>query len=261
MGIKTKISKKQLPKKYQKYNLIETTDGISDSVYLLDNLYVLKVFENQTKQQIQNEQNLLIILKKLQVPSVVDVFNINNKYTIIYTQIDGFSVKYPTKKDIEQIGLFLKKQHILTKNKKSSNVKLYEKRRVKELVLLTKNKKLLKYYLNINIELKNDGIIHGDIFTDNAKFKDEKLMGVYDYNEACEGDFLFDLAVITISWCFENKKLNNEKLNILLDAYDTKIDKIYFIEYIKYALVYYATTRFISGHNNEELIVKLDNLI
>ena len=59
MGIKTKISKKQLPKKYQKYNLIETVDGISDSVYLLDNIYVLKLFENQTKQQILNEQNLL----------------------------------------------------------------------------------------------------------------------------------------------------------------------------------------------------------
>lgn len=260
MGIKTKISKKQLPKKYQKYNLIETIDGISDSVYLLDNIYVLKLFENQTKQQILNEQNLLNKLKSLQVPKVVDIFTIDDKYTILYTQILGNSVKKPRNKDIKQIGIFLKKQHNLTKNEKSSNIKLFETKRLKELIILSKNEKLLKYFSKIKIELKNDGIIHGDIFTDNVKFKDNKLMGVYDYNEACEGDFLFDLAVVSLSWCFDGKNINDEKLNVLLDAYNIQIDKIKFIDYIKYALIYYATTRYINSYNSDELINKFESL-
>ena len=45
MGVKTVVQKKQLPKKYQKYNLIETKDGVSDTVYLLNDIYVLKVFD------------------------------------------------------------------------------------------------------------------------------------------------------------------------------------------------------------------------
>lgn len=260
MGIKTKISKKQLPKKYQKYNLIETVDGISDSVYLLDNIYVLKLFENQTKQQILNEQNLLNKLKNLKVPKVIDIFTIDNKQTIIYTQILGNSIKQPKIEEIKQIGIFLKQQHNLTRNEKSSNIKLFEHKRVEELIISSKNEKLLKYFLAINIELKNDGIIHGDIFTDNVKFKDNKLMGVYDYNEACEGDFIFDLAVVSLSWCFDNKKLNNEKLKILLDAYNIQIDKITFVEYIKYALIYYSTMRYINSYNNDKLVSKLESL-
>ncbi len=260
MGIKTRISKKQLPKRYQKYNLIETIDGITDSVYLLDNIYVLKVFENQKKQQILNEQNLLNKLENLIVPRVVDIFTIDGKYAIVYTQIIGNSIKNPDIEDIKQIGTFLKKQHCITKNEKSSNTKLYKYKRVKELIKLSKNNKLLEYFLDIKIELKNDGIIHGDMFTDNVKFKDNKIMGVYDYNEACEGDFLFDLAVVAISWCFDEEVLNNEKLDILLDTYCIDIEKIEFIEYMKYALIYYATTRYINSYNSDELINKLESI-
>ena len=98
------------------------------------------------------------------------------------------------------------------------------------------------------------------MFTDNVKFKDNKIMGVYDYNEACEGDFLFDLAVVAISWCFDEEVLNNEKLDILLDTYCIDIEKIEFIEYMKYALIYYATTRYINSYNSDELINKLESI-
>ena len=260
MGIKIKITKKQLPKKYQKYDLTETVDGISDSVYLLGNIYVLKIFENQTKQQISNEKELLIKLRTLQVPKVVDIFKIDNKYTVVYTQIIGNSIKIPSFLNIKQIAIFLKKQHKLTKNNNSSNIKLFKKNRLKKLIILSKNKELLSYFLDIEIELKNDGIIHGDIFTDNVKFKNNKLMGVYDYSEACEGDFLFDLAVISISWCFDDLEINDEKIKILIDTYDDKIDKDSLIEYIKYALIYYATTRYINSYNCEELLNKLKNI-
>ena len=260
MGIKTKISKIDLPKKYQKYNLLETVDGISHSVYLLDNIYVLKIFENQTKQQILNEQNLLKQLKDLQVPKVIDIFKIGNNYSVIYTQIVGNSIKKPRLSHIKQIGIFLNKQHMVTKYKNNSNVKLFEKERLEQLIALSKNEKLLFYFQNINIKLEINGIIHGDIFTDNVKFKNNKLMGIFDFSEACQGDFLFDLAVIAASWCFDNKKLNNIKLNILLNSYGIEIEKVVFLEYIKYALLYYATSRYINGHNSDELIIKLKYL-
>jgi homoserine kinase type II len=260
MGIKIIIKQQQLPKIYQKYNLVESIDGISDTVYLLGNTYVLKIFENQTKEQIQNEKKLLDKLKHPNTPKVIEILKIQNKFALIYTQIDGKSIKNPNLIHIKQIGLFLKELHNSTKKLKSSNIKLFTNKRLSKLVEITNNPILIDNFNNLNLELKNDGIIHGDLFTDNAKFKKDKLMGVYDFGEACEGDFLFDLAVIALSWCFDKKFLNNDKLNILLDSYGSNIAKPNFIEYVKYALLFYAVTRYISGHNYNELIVKFNNI-
>ncbi|MEA3497496.1 MAG: phosphotransferase [Campylobacterota bacterium] len=261
MGIKTTVTKKQLPKKYQKYNLIETKDGISDSVYLLDDIYVLKLFENQTEQQILSEEILLKDLKDLLVPKVVDILKIEDKYTIIYTQIDGISIKNTDLDHIKQIGYFLKELHNKTYNMNSININLFEKERLKELIINSKNKIFLDYFNSIKIELKNDGLIHGDIFPDNVKFRSNILSGVYDFSEACEGDFLFDLAVVAVSWCFDKEMLNNSKLDILLNSYGLDIDKVDFIEYMRYAILYYAVTRYINNHNYKELIEKLEYIL
>ena len=261
MGIKTAIKKKQLPKKYRQYNLKETKDGVSDTVYLLDDIYVLKIFESVTKKQIQNEQTILNILKDLAVPKVVEILYIQNKQAVIYTQIGGKSIKRPTLKHIEQIGLFLKLFHKTTKNLKSSNQKIFKKPYLKKLIIRSNNPILLKYFNSINIKLKNNGIIHGDLFLDNAKFKNNKLNGVYDLSEACEGDFLFDVAVTAVSWCFKNDKISKKKLKALLKSYDTDIKYTIFKEYIKYALLYYATTRYLNDLDYEELICRFENIV
>ena len=84
---------------------------------------------------------------------------------------------------------FLKRLHERTRGKSSKNRKLFTKKRLKKMVLKTENKNFLQMFNEINLELKNDGIIHGDLFFDNVKFLGDKLSGVYDFSEACEGDF------------------------------------------------------------------------
>jgi len=112
-----------------------------------------------------------------------------------------------------------------------------------------------------NIQLQNDGIIHGDLFLDNAKFEDDQLTGVYDFSEACNGDFLFDLAVVSLSWCFDKNKINKKKVNILINSYNDSIKYLQFIEYIKYALLYYATARYLNGNDHLSLCKKLEEII
>ena len=114
--------------------------------------------------------------------------------------------------------------------------------------------------MNINIKLSNDGVIHGDIFYDNVKFLDNKLNGVYDFTEASIGNFKFELAVVAISWCFDDDILNKEKLNTLLSSYNLDIKYNDFKVYIKYALVYYATIRCLNNRDYQELLNKLDKI-
>ena len=63
MGIKTEVTQDELPSKYKKFTLSETKDGLSHSVYLLENEYVLKIVEGNTQDTILNEKKLLNLIQ------------------------------------------------------------------------------------------------------------------------------------------------------------------------------------------------------
>ena len=260
MGVKRSITLSQLPKRYQHCQLIPTIDGVMASVYLLDDLYVLKIFEKETTASaIQNEITLMKSIKNLPTPKVIEHFKIEGHHALMYTQIQGSTRPFPTKKEIEKIATFLKDFHTLKID--SHNEQLFEKTRLQQLIENTQNQILLHYFNGIEIELQDNGVIHGDLFPDNCKFKEGELSGVYDFSDACRGDFHFELAVVAVSWCFEHDILNEAKVQTLLTAYGTTIDREKFQSYIHYALLYYATTRFISGHDADTLLRRLEELI
>lgn len=260
MGVKVDINLNDIKPFFDVKKIEKSIDGVRDSVFFLDNKYILKVFENSSNEAINNEIKLLKILNNLNVPKIIkEPFVIKNKLAIIYSKIEGTSLKKCTINDIEKISTFMKQFHSKTKGLKNSNLNLFDKNRVRDLILKTNNIFLLEKFDNIKINLKDDGIIHGDLFKDNAKFLDNNLSGVYDFIEACNGDFLFDLAVVAISWCFDDS-LDYKKLDILINTYDNSIDKNIFKEYMKYALIYYATTRLIYDRDYDDLIYKLKSL-
>lgn len=259
MGIKITISKEDLPLKYRKYHLKETIDGVSDSVYLMGDKYVLKVFQNK-EYEIESEKILLNSIKALKVSQFVESFKVFDNIVVVYKQIAGESLYNPAVLHIKQIAIFLKEFHNISKSLVSSNKMIFTNDYLETAIRQANNNALVKQFNNLNIQLKDDGIIHGDLFCDNAKFLKNELSGVYDFSEACRGDFLFDLAVVAISWCFDNDQLNSLKLDTLLVNYNENISVNEFYDYIKYALVYYATMRLINNRDYQELLKRLENL-
>ena len=254
MGIKTELYISQLPDKYHNLSLLETSDGVSDSVYILGDNYILKYYEDSSSVDVDNEIALLNSLTSLSVPKVIDRFDINSKIAVIYSKIIGESIYIPTIKNIEEIGLFLIEFHKITKDKSNSNIKLFNS------IEKTESSQLLEFYKKIeSLELRDDGIIHGDLFVDNAKFKDGSLCGVYDFSDACVGDFRFDLAVVAISWCYDKDSINIKKVKTLLKSYKSQLSFSQFKLYIYYALLYYATTRYIHNREYRELIYRLED--
>ncbi len=257
MAVYIDIDSQDLPEKYQKYNLIASKDGKSQSVFFLENKYILKIFNDYTKEELKNEQNLLNTLKNNKVSNILDTFFIKNNQTIVYRHINGLSLKQIQNNHILQIAIFLKNMHKLTYCKTSSNTQIFTENYLKNMIKKSENSKLLNIYNSITITLKNDGIIHGDLFADNCKFETNKLSGVYDFCEACNGDFIFDLAVVAMSWCYNKYQLNKEKVLTLIRAYGLKISYKKFLVYIKYALLYYTTSRYINNRDYKELYLKL----
>lgn len=64
------------------------------------------------------------------------------------------------------------------------------------------------------------GVIHGDLFRDNALFVDSALTGIIDFYYACNDALLYDVAVTVNDWCSDaSGALDAPRLGRLLDAY------------------------------------------
>ena len=250
MGVKTKITKKDLTPFFKCKKLKETKNGVSHSVYIVDNRYILKIFENITIKQIHNEIKLLKYCTKLKVNRIKkDIFFIKNKPAILYYKCKGKTLKKSKQKHIKQIGKFLQEFHRLSSNLELSLQNNFSKNSLKKMIKKTKNRKFLKIFKNIKIDLKNNGTIHGDLFLDNAIFKKNRLSCIIDFSDTCSGDFLFDLAVVAISWCKTKRNLRT-----LLKSYEANISIKKFYHYINYALLYYSVLRYLDNREYKGLL-------
>lgn len=65
------------------------------------------------------------------------------------------------------------------------------------------------------------GVIHADLFRDNALFQANCLTGIIDFYYACSGAFVYDLAVALADWCFDEDKrtLQTSLAKSMLAAY------------------------------------------
>jgi len=64
------------------------------------------------------------------------------------------------------------------------------------------------------------GVIHADLFPDNALFLGDRLSGLIDFYFACNDILAYDLAICLNAWCFEpDHAFNVTKARALLNAY------------------------------------------
>ena len=64
------------------------------------------------------------------------------------------------------------------------------------------------------------GVIHADLFPDNALFLGEKLSGLIDFYFACNDTLAYDVAICLNAWCFEiDHSFNVTKARAFLNAY------------------------------------------
>jgi len=62
------------------------------------------------------------------------------------------------------------------------------------------------------------GVIHGDLFRDNALWKDDQLVALIDFESASRGTFAYDIMVCIHAWCFGDR-FELDKVRAFFDGY------------------------------------------
>ncbi|HSC89245.1 MAG TPA: homoserine kinase [Polyangiaceae bacterium] len=62
------------------------------------------------------------------------------------------------------------------------------------------------------------GLIHGDLFRDNALVSGDGISALLDFESACAGSYVYDVAVTLLAWCYGDR-LDAELAFALLDGY------------------------------------------
>ncbi len=63
------------------------------------------------------------------------------------------------------------------------------------------------------------GVIHGDLFADNLLFRKEQIIGVLDFEAACHGKFIYDVATAVNALCYLEGRYVIERFDALLAGY------------------------------------------
>jgi homoserine kinase type II len=235
MAVYTVLNKREIGEIIATYGLPKATSvreirqGSVNTHYFVETAkgkFVVKIDEVKSEIDVKREQDLLVFLRKHGFPCPVPLADRNNRHyrdwggksLSVYRHIDGRFIdpEDVSLAQLENIGRVLADLHLFGKAYKKGIENRFGFDRVAEIYLDVRGR-LPHYFKKITRTLDDEieylhhylegklpkGIIHGDLFADNLMFKGEKVVGVLDFEAACRGKFVFDLATAVNSLCFE----------------------------------------------------------
>lgn len=143
---------------------------------------------------------------------------------------------------------WLKREHIRLKPFMSEN----------DYALLSNELDAFESFLQSSPDLPS-GIIHADLFRDNALFVGDQLTGVIDFYNACNGYYIYDLAIMVNDWCVnDDGSLDSIRYNAMIDAYNrikpfTTEERKHWQSVLRGGALRFWTSRLVSMHLPEDL--------
>jgi len=181
----------------------------------------------ESVQELKTRTTSLIPLNKVFV-SVLSL--LNDKPAALVERLDGGDIDQPNVKHIQAIGHAMANMHLAGRDYKgqrencrsfdwwSESLESLRSKLPEDEITLIQDE--IRYQKTINRHDLPSGVIHADLFHDNALFKGNELAGIIDFYFACNDVFLYDIAVTLNDWCSEeNGELNEEKTKAYLNEY------------------------------------------
>lgn len=238
--------------------------------------YVLTVLEELSAQQAQFHIQLLETLAAhdIPVPCIIRDNNgqalhtLHGKPALLCTRLSGQHVETPTLNQCARIGSLLAELHLAASAIREDYHGTRDDRWLERCVyqaspLLSEAEKnqvstVLNNYLSLQHHQLPHGIIHGDLFRDNAFFDGDQLTGVIDFYSAGVGFLLFDIAVLVNDWCRNSDNhIDLPRYNALLNAYTsqrpwTAQEHLCWPLMLQTAAMRFWLSRLLAGHGRSE---------
>jgi homoserine kinase type II len=252
MAVYTELDRHELTEITEDYGLVRllASSGIpSGSVntnYLLETArgrHLLRVDEVKGELEVKRELDLLLFLRKHGFPCPQPLADRKGRYYretggkcfSVYRYYDGHVVPSErlTSGQLESIGRALADLHAICKSYKKGIDNRFSFERIAGVYGEVRGR-LPSYFKRIVRTLDDEvdylhnylegklpkGIIHGDLFVDNLILKGDKVIAMLDFEAACRGKFIFDLATAVNALCFAGEQYHLKRFEALIAGYE-----------------------------------------
>ena len=222
-------------------------NGSVNTHYLLETRkgrYFIKVEEIKSELEAKQECDLLLFLKRQGFPCIQPIkskkgrffHESQGKYLSVSRYVDGhgLTVESLTHHHLEALGHALANLHLVGRSYKKGidnrfsfpKIAILYRDLRKELPTHVKNivrvlddeVTYLENYLDNNLP---KGIIYGDLFPNNVKFKGNRLVGVIDFEASCRAKLIYDLATAVNALCYLDGRFHIDRFESLIAGYES----------------------------------------
>ncbi|MEL0082267.1 MAG: homoserine kinase [Gammaproteobacteria bacterium] len=250
MSVFTEVGRDQLIEFLLLYDLGQLQEyrgisaGIENTNYFVDTdrgRYVLTLFEHQQAEDLRFSLGLMGVLAAAGVPTAEPVAGrdgktlrrLAGKPAALVMRLSGRAVEHPEINHCRALGAALADFHLAGLNYSSRHENPRGAAWFKATAARVEGQlpddqaELLRSELAIQRAVDTrglpQGVIHGDLFRDNALFDGDRLAGVIDLYAACNSNLLYDLAICVNDWCVEaGGMIDPERAAAMVGSYHAK---------------------------------------
>lgn len=229
---------------YQIEELVPLSLGISNSNYKLrtfQETFLLKISNDKNEKELSQEMLILNKLHQLKYPYSLRPFaTLKNHYVYHYQNYHGVLLPFiegippgPNDRTCFEIGAALGLLHKMSMGQTGKEIRSHEEVGFGPLKIFNYTQNALcppdykqaHGHLLPNFEEEflaqvfPKGIIHGDLYYDNTLFDNNRLKILLDFEQAGEGEFIFDVGISISGTCLEKGFLNPMLINSYLRGY------------------------------------------
>ena len=253
MAIYTSLTKREATRIAEEFGLGDLLsytgirNGSVNTHYFLETKrgrFFIKIDEVKSEVEVKQELELLLYLKRQGCHCLQPIkskkgkyyHEFHGKYLSVSRYLDGADLPLEALRPshLEVLGRTLADLHLIGRGYKkgidnrfgfTKIVTMYREVRtqlpshLKNIIrVLDDEVSYLENYLDNNLP---KGIIHGDLFPDNVKFKGARLVGIIDFEAACRGKVIYDLATAVNALCYLDGRYRIERFEALITGYES----------------------------------------
>lgn len=224
-----------------------TPGGIENSNYFIrldmegqETEFVLTIMETHSFAEVPFFNKVLSQLKYDGLPVAAPVATLDGmtstifcgKPAFLFDRLEGSHPESANHEQCAALGAFTASVHQALSELKLTRDNPYDLMWMKQALdtqgyrLSKADRTLLTDMIHLNETIQSEdlprGLIHGDLFRDNALFSGESLAGVVDFYHSCTDTLIQDLAIAINDWCKNSKgDLDESRRSAMISAYES----------------------------------------